>query len=411
MLLYLLRRCYGLIYRLVASSEPISEELMPISNKLSTVSKCLREISKFSGPFTMRDLYPYKLALHQIDGMRTVVKGKDKDGNEIEMKKWLGREGSVPEGQAILKAQYEEVEQTIEEMLNREEEDEDSDEDDESNAWDGSAASGASISDDEASVSASAMSEDESSNLGGNNTGGRGRNDLDVGLMNNSGWNRWRDASAGSSGNNVTSPNSNYNPAGGNNLSYIGNLSQGGSNNGSYPTSPAEPNSFNNPTSSPFGQQQSQQISTQNKPTSSSSSPIPNTPEPLKNSLPSNSLLTNQYATTTTTTSTSHSSPEIQTPVALTNQNQLLQNQSDRSTMLKDSEALRSDSPTPKPTLQSPNSNPQQHSSPNASNLQTSPYTFGAVEPLSAQLNDSLNLTGNDGEQPVLLNVSPHPSS
>lgn len=33
-LLYLLRRCYGLVYRLVASSEPISEELMPISNKL-----------------------------------------------------------------------------------------------------------------------------------------------------------------------------------------------------------------------------------------------------------------------------------------------------------------------------------------------------------------------------------------
>lgn len=31
-LLYLLRRCYGLCYRLMASSEPISEELMPIAN-------------------------------------------------------------------------------------------------------------------------------------------------------------------------------------------------------------------------------------------------------------------------------------------------------------------------------------------------------------------------------------------
>lgn len=30
MLLYLLRRCHGLIYRLIAESEPISEELMPI---------------------------------------------------------------------------------------------------------------------------------------------------------------------------------------------------------------------------------------------------------------------------------------------------------------------------------------------------------------------------------------------
>lgn len=31
-LLYLLRRCFGLCYRLMASSEPISEELMPIAN-------------------------------------------------------------------------------------------------------------------------------------------------------------------------------------------------------------------------------------------------------------------------------------------------------------------------------------------------------------------------------------------
>ena len=129
-LLYLLRRCYGLIYRLVASSEPISEELMPISNKLSTVSKCLKEVSKYGGPFTMRDLYPYRLALHQIDGMRTAV--KDSDGNETGVRKWLGRDGSIPEGQAILRAQYEEVEQTITEMLNREEEEEAEDEE-----WEG----------------------------------------------------------------------------------------------------------------------------------------------------------------------------------------------------------------------------------------------------------------------------------
>jgi len=29
-LLYLIRRCYGVIYRLLSSSEPVSEELMPI---------------------------------------------------------------------------------------------------------------------------------------------------------------------------------------------------------------------------------------------------------------------------------------------------------------------------------------------------------------------------------------------
>ncbi|TKY85799.1 hypothetical protein EX895_005340 [Sporisorium graminicola] len=147
-LLYLLRRCYGLIYRLVASSEPISEELMPISNKLSTVSKCLKEVSKYGGPFTMRDLYPYRLALHQIDGMRSKV--LDKDGNDTGVRKWLGRDGSVPEGQAILRAQYEEVEQTIEEMLNREDDDDDDEEED---IWDGDTASSASESGTESAAS------------------------------------------------------------------------------------------------------------------------------------------------------------------------------------------------------------------------------------------------------------------
>ncbi|KAJ9479087.1 Cu(2+) suppressing and bleomycin sensitive protein 1 [Pseudozyma hubeiensis] len=147
-LLYLLRRCYGLIYRLVASSEPISEELMPISNKLSTVSKCLKEVSKYGGPFTMRDLYPYRLALHQIDGMRSKV--LDKDGNDTGVRKWLGRDGSVPEGQAILRAQYEEVEQTIEEMLNREDDDDDDEEED---IWDGDTASSASVSGTESAAS------------------------------------------------------------------------------------------------------------------------------------------------------------------------------------------------------------------------------------------------------------------
>lgn len=37
-LLYLLRRCYGLIYRLLSSSEPVSEELMPIVSSFPTLS-------------------------------------------------------------------------------------------------------------------------------------------------------------------------------------------------------------------------------------------------------------------------------------------------------------------------------------------------------------------------------------
>lgn len=78
-LLYLLRRCYGLIYRLLSSSEPVSEELMPIvsirpnpnysllirisfkANKLSTVKKCLNEVLKYGGPWSPRDLYPVRI--------------------------------------------------------------------------------------------------------------------------------------------------------------------------------------------------------------------------------------------------------------------------------------------------------------------------------------------------------------
>ncbi|PLW19099.1 hypothetical protein PCANC_06455 [Puccinia coronata f. sp. avenae] len=89
---YLLRRCYGLIYRLMSSSEPISEELMPIANKLSTLKKCLNEVLKYGGDeLSPRDLYPYQLALAQIDNLRI-------DG------KFKGRDGTIPEGQAILNA-------------------------------------------------------------------------------------------------------------------------------------------------------------------------------------------------------------------------------------------------------------------------------------------------------------------
>ncbi|KAI9613041.1 hypothetical protein H4Q26_010313 [Puccinia striiformis f. sp. tritici PST-130] len=89
---YLLRRCYGLIYRLMSSSEPISEELMPIANKLSTLKKCLNEVLKYGGDgLTGRDLYPYQLALAQIDNLRI-------DG------KFKGKDGTIPEGQAILNA-------------------------------------------------------------------------------------------------------------------------------------------------------------------------------------------------------------------------------------------------------------------------------------------------------------------
>ncbi|KIJ55377.1 hypothetical protein M422DRAFT_23976 [Sphaerobolus stellatus SS14] len=111
-LLYLLRRCYGLIYRLLSSSEPVSEELMPIANKLSTVKKCLNEVLKYGGPFSPRDLYPYQLALHQIDSMQ-------KDG------KFIGSDGSIPEGQGIVIAHLAECHELVEILKDAMEEGED----------------------------------------------------------------------------------------------------------------------------------------------------------------------------------------------------------------------------------------------------------------------------------------------
>lgn len=100
-LLYFLRRCYGILYRLLSSSEPVSEELMPIANKLSTVKKCLNEVLKYGGPFSPRDLYPYQLALYQIDSLR-------KDG------KFVGMDGSIPEGQGIVMAHLNECHELLE---------------------------------------------------------------------------------------------------------------------------------------------------------------------------------------------------------------------------------------------------------------------------------------------------------
>ncbi|KAF9480504.1 hypothetical protein BDN70DRAFT_877487 [Pholiota conissans] len=116
-LLYLLRRCYGLIYRLLSSSEPVSEELMPVANKLTTVKKCLNEVLKYGGPFNPRDLYPYQLALFQIDSMR-------KDG------RFIGVDGSIPEGQGIINANLSECHELVE-MLKESMDEGETEEDDE----------------------------------------------------------------------------------------------------------------------------------------------------------------------------------------------------------------------------------------------------------------------------------------
>ncbi|OLL26812.1 UPF0662 protein [Neolecta irregularis DAH-3] len=88
-LLYMLRRCYALLYQLLAASEPVSEALMPVHNQLSTVRKCLIEVKKGGGPFSPRELWPYQMKLASIDNMRL-------DG------KFLADDGTVPEGQATV---------------------------------------------------------------------------------------------------------------------------------------------------------------------------------------------------------------------------------------------------------------------------------------------------------------------
>ncbi|KAF9643959.1 hypothetical protein BDM02DRAFT_3272734 [Thelephora ganbajun] len=68
-LLYTLWRCYVILYRLLLSSEPALEELMPTVNKLSMVKKCLDEVPNYGGSLSARNLYPLKEWLNeQEDG-------------------------------------------------------------------------------------------------------------------------------------------------------------------------------------------------------------------------------------------------------------------------------------------------------------------------------------------------------
>lgn len=90
-ILYLLRRCYAIIYKLLESSEPVSESLQPIHNQLSTARRCLLELKRMGGVNSERELYPYQLKLASLDDSRTDGKFYDSNGN-------------IPEGQGTLNA-------------------------------------------------------------------------------------------------------------------------------------------------------------------------------------------------------------------------------------------------------------------------------------------------------------------
>ncbi|CCE62317.1 hypothetical protein TPHA_0C01610 [Tetrapisispora phaffii CBS 4417] len=90
-LLYLLRRCYAIIYKLLESSEPVSESLQPIHNQLSTTRRCLLALKRMGGVNSPRELYPYQLKLASLDELR--IDGKFYDSS-----------GEIPEGQGTLNA-------------------------------------------------------------------------------------------------------------------------------------------------------------------------------------------------------------------------------------------------------------------------------------------------------------------
>ncbi|KAJ1806167.1 hypothetical protein LPJ56_006433, partial [Coemansia sp. RSA 2599] len=86
---FLLHKCYNLVYKLLSSSEPVAESLMPVHNQLRTLRRCLLEVKKYGGPLSARDLYPYQMKLSSIDNLRS-------DG------KFLDDEGHIPEGQGVV---------------------------------------------------------------------------------------------------------------------------------------------------------------------------------------------------------------------------------------------------------------------------------------------------------------------
>ncbi|KAF7725868.1 hypothetical protein EC973_009200 [Apophysomyces ossiformis] len=88
---FLLRGCYRLMSKMLSENVPVSEALMPIHNQLSTVRRCLLEVTKWGKPDSARDLYPYQMKLASIENMRV---------NGI----FYDDEGNIPEGQAICTA-------------------------------------------------------------------------------------------------------------------------------------------------------------------------------------------------------------------------------------------------------------------------------------------------------------------
>lgn len=55
---FLLRGCYRIMAKMLSENVPVAEALMPVHNQLSTVRRCLIEVTKWGKPDSIRDLYP-----------------------------------------------------------------------------------------------------------------------------------------------------------------------------------------------------------------------------------------------------------------------------------------------------------------------------------------------------------------
>ncbi|KAG2204101.1 hypothetical protein INT46_011113 [Mucor plumbeus] len=101
---FLLRGCYRIMAKMLSENVPVAEALMPVHNQLSTVRRCLIEVTKWGKPDSVRDLYPYQMKLASIDNMR--INGT-----------FCDEEGNIPEGQAICVALLNECYDILHELI------------------------------------------------------------------------------------------------------------------------------------------------------------------------------------------------------------------------------------------------------------------------------------------------------
>ena len=85
---YMARRAWSQIYKLLESTEPVSEALSSYYNQLLTMKRCLNEVRLAGGISNLRELYPFQMKLSSLDNSR-------EDGKFIV-------NDEVPPGQGVL---------------------------------------------------------------------------------------------------------------------------------------------------------------------------------------------------------------------------------------------------------------------------------------------------------------------